>query len=421
MPGTEPAPVEGVEIFVMAYDADLQELRIPLSRAEEATDRMRSLGIGDGGEIIRIKHGPFVAAAEELQIANTGSLAAAIKDNYLGTALYVDLNPPPVNEDVLRLDERYHLDVRDDRLVAIVTDRYAAQPDSTPAEIAASMARIADAYNCEIVDVSFTLVGGGTPEGFLHDFSDSGLDPEHVAQLHADERASLAGMAHDVHIALAVDPLKPASVLMDGATALADFLAATKDGPLDAAAVLNLLRGGHYAVLLGEVESDYLEVKTAPHPIWVSGVPGERAKIELAQDIARFANGDTDAVLVVGYREALVEGRNELAYLTPVADEHLDITRVGEVLDGRIVPPIDGLVIERFPVDGAQSIMAIYIPRQPPEMQPYLVHGAIAGDKVEGGFFSIVRRRGEGSIVTSAQQIHAYIVAGKRYLRGERS
>jgi hypothetical protein len=35
------------------------------------------------------------------------------------------------------------------------------------------------------------------------------------------------------------------------------------------------------------------------------------------------------------------------------------------------------------------------------------VHGAIAGDKTEGAFISIVRRRGEGSITISAKQIHA--------------
>jgi hypothetical protein len=51
-------------------------------------------------------------------------------------------------------------------------------------------------------------------------------------------------------------------------------------------------------------------------------------------------------------------------------------------------------------------------------MQPYLVHGAVVGDKNEGTFFSIVRRRGEASIPTSAAQIHAYIVAGKAFLQG---
>lgn len=90
-----------------------------------------------------------------------------------------------------------------------------------------------------------------------------------------------------------------------------------------------------------------------------------------------------------------------------------------DVLDAKIVPPVDGLVIEKFPVTETESILSILVPHQPAEMQPYLVHGAIVEGKVEGAFFSIVRRRGEGSIVTSAQQIHAYIVAGKRYLRGE--
>ncbi len=50
-------------------------------------------------------------------------------------------------------------------------------------------------------------------------------------------------------------------------------------------------------------------------------------------------------------------------------------------------------------------------------MQAYLVHGATVGDKVEGRFFSIAPRRGEASITMSAERIHAYIVAGKRYLR----
>lgn len=419
MADDEHAPAEGLEAFVIAFDEDGHELRLTPSEAAEATDRSRSFGIGEQGEIVRIKHGPLVAAAEELRDVNTGSLAAAIRDNYLGTVLCVDLNSPPVNEDVLRLDERYHLDVRDGRLVAIVTDRHASQPASTPEEIASSLTRIADAYNCEIVDVTFTLVGGGTPEEFLNDFSGIGLEPEHVAQLHADERANLARMAHDVRISLAVDPARPVAMLMDGAAALADYLTATREGPLGAAAVLNLLRGGHFRTLLGETESDFLEVKTAPHAVWASGSAGDRAKIELAQDVARFANGESDAVLVVGYGEATVDGTKQIATLTPVANERLDPARVNEVLDARIVPPIDGLVIETFAVDDAQSVMAIYVPRQPPEMQPYLVHGAIAGDKVEGAFFSIVRRRGEGSIVTTAHQIHAYIVAGKRYLAGK--
>jgi hypothetical protein len=172
-------------------------------------------------------------------------------------------------------------------------------------------------------------------------------------------------------------------------------------------------------VLIGEVESSFLEVKTTLHPVWVSGSAGERAKIEFAQDIARFANGDTDAILVAGYRESAAGGRPQIGAITPISDARIDLTQLAEILDARIVPPLTGLTLEAFPVANDESLVAIYVPRQPAEMQPYLVHGAVVGDRVEGAFFSIVQRRGEGSIVTSAQQIHAYIVAGKRFLRGD--
>jgi len=101
-----------------------------------------------------------------------------------------------------------------------------------------------------------------------------------------------------------------------------------------------------------------------------------------------------------------------------VSDSIIDVAQIKELLDACIVPPVDGLLIEKFSTSPSESVLALYIPKQPNEMQPYLVHGAIAGGKVEGAFFSIVRRHGEASITTSAQQIHAYIVAGRRYLRG---
>lgn len=416
MPEPYPTP-EGLEVFVIAYDDDFNETRLSVALAGEATDISRNLGIGDDGEIVRVDHGPFVAAESELRGASAASLAAAVEGNSYGTELYVDLSAPPVLEDIVDWEERYHLDVCNGQLVALVTERYPTQPPSTPEKIAASLHRILQAYDCSVVDVKFTLAGGGMPEEIIIDFSDSDLDPVHAEQLNADQRQTVAGMAHDVNITVTADPARTASVLMHGAAALADYLHATRNGPLNASGVLNLLRAGHFNVLIGEKESEYLEVKTAMHPIWVAGTKGEKAKIELAQDVARFANGDVDAVLIVGYREA-GGGGGVIESLTPVLGSLLNLKSIGEVLDARIVPPIDGLIVETFATSATESVLAIYVPKQPAEMQPYLVHGAIAEGKVEGAFFSIVRRRGEASITTSAQQIHAYIVAGKRYLRG---
>ena len=416
---TEPVTAsqpDGVDVYVITYDEEGNEVRLlPRDVPDDVLDRSQHLSIGKGRrEIRRVKHGPLVAAASELGTANVGSLGRALAANAYGTTLIVDRAAPPLDEDVLDIDERYHLDLLADVLVAVIAERYATQPQQTPQEFGATLAPVAAAYNCRIVDVSFALPDGSTPEEALADWP---ADEEWATPFRDQTFESLKGSAHDVIVRVTTENAMTVATLTDGAAAIADFLKATRGGALNAAGVLNLLRGGHFGALFGRTESAYLEVKTAMHPIWADGAAGLRAKVELSQDVARFANGDVDAVLVIGYREA-DRGRGEIGSLTPVDDRHLDTAQIREVLDARIVPPVDGLIIEKFDASPTGSVLAVYVPKQPAEMQPYLVQGAIVGDKLEGAFFSIVRRRGEGSITTSAQQIHAYIVAGKRYLRG---
>jgi hypothetical protein len=139
--------------------------------------------------------------------------------------------------------------------------------------------------------------------------------------------------------------------------------------------------------------------------------------VELAQDVARFANGSHDALLVLGFSEMKEHGRDVVGELKPVDFAHVDVTSYRDILDARIVPPLDGVTIELMESAPGKVVVLIFVPKQAPEIQPYLVHGASAEGKYEGDFFSIVQRRGEGSITTTAQQIHAYIVAGRRYLK----
>ena len=143
----------------------------------------------------------------------------------------------------------------------------------------------------------------------------------------------------------------------------------------------------------------------------------DRHKIELAQDVARFANGETDAVLAIGYKEAKIADRIEISGVAPVKLARFNAAQYQAVLDERIVPPLVGLVVEQVEIGDGKGIVFIFVPRQPEEMQPYLVHGAIVGSDVEGKFFSIVQRRGEGSINITAAQIHTYIAAGRAFLR----
>jgi hypothetical protein len=196
------------------------------------------------------------------------------------------------------------------------------------------------------------------------------------------------------------------------------LLDAYKGGPITVASARNLLRGGRASLLTGLPENEWLEIKSHAYGIKLSGAPGERHKIELAQDVARFANGESDAVIVIGLKESRKDSASFVSAVTPVPLSEIDVDQYRAVIDARVTPPIDGLTVEQVCVADEEGLLLISIPQQPKEMQPYLVHGAIAGDKLEGSFISIVRRRGEGSITTSAAQIHAYLVAGRAYLRG---
>lgn len=308
---------------------------LPSEVTDEILDRSRSFGIDKGTWTIeRIKHGPLVAAESQLRLANVGSLGRAINDNYYGTSLIVDRTSLPVDEDVWDIERRYDIDVRDGPIVALVKQRCPVRPEQTPQEIADGLARIAAAYECRIAEMEFVLPDGDKPDNWLAQWDG---DDEWSERCRQEVVETLAVTAHDVVIYVATDPANAIATLMEGAAAIADFVKATQGGPLDAADVLNLLRGGHFKALIGEAESNYLEVKTQMHPISVPGDTGKRAKVELAQDVARFANGDVDAILVIGYKE-VSGGGNIIGGLTPVVDTVLNILQIQDLLDARIVP-----------------------------------------------------------------------------------
>lgn len=64
-----------------------------------------------------------------------------------------------------------------------------------------------------------------------------------------------------------------------------------------------------------------------------------------------------------------------------------------------------------------RGYVLISLPPQPEEMKPYLVHGAFVHGKVEGSYFTIVRRSGEDGLPVHAAQVHNMLVTGRALLR----
>jgi hypothetical protein len=195
------------------------------------------------------------------------------------------------------------------------------------------------------------------------------------------------------------------------ARGLQEFLVVLDHGGFTMQTLPILLRAGRASMLIGREESQWLEVKSAPYDL-----SGDRGKIELAQDVARFANAETGGVLIVGAR---TRGRPEvISAICPAPLRQLSASRHRAVLDARVYPPIEGLHVEAMDYDQGRGLLIVVVPPQPEALKPFLVHGAVVRGRVEGAFISIVRRRGEGSIVTSAPAIHAMLVAGKARVEG---
>jgi hypothetical protein len=178
-------------------------------------------------------------------------------------------------------------------------------------------------------------------------------------------------------------------------------------GALDMVGAWALLASGRAQMLVGQRESDWLEVKSHAYLL---NAPAQ--VIEAGQDAARMANGE-GGIVACGFRTKRGPGGERIAALAPVRCDRRDAVRLRAALDRVVYPPIPGLRVAAYPVEGeAGQILAVYVPHQQPSLRPFLVHGAVAAGKVEGAFISIVARRGEGSVVTTAAQIHA-LLAGR--------
>jgi hypothetical protein len=177
-----------------------------------------------------------------------------------------------------------------------------------------------------------------------------------------------------------------------------------------------LLRSGQGAALVGLAESQILECKRAVN------VRSQHDELEFAKDIAALANSETGGLLIIGMATKHEQGRDRIVAVRP-PPEAIRSRQLRGMVDRRVYPPIDGLIVESVSSGSTQDSPLLFclVPPQPEELKPFLVHGAIAGRRVEGAFISIPRRRGEDTIQTNPASIHSFLVAGRALLRGDGS
>lgn len=233
----------------------------------------------------------------------------------------------------------------------------------------------------------------------------------HVVALRVDGYRSSAPYFHTVVVCV---PTRGKTLQEHYAVAddVMTLLQAATAGQVTRGTVVDLLLGGRADLLIGLREGPWLDVKSEHYDL--SGPAGQ---ISLAQAISRFGNAEEGGVVVVGMGTKRVPGGEVIKALKPVSIDGTILRRYRQVLENRLFPFPERLQVESIESGTGNGVVVVHIPPQEEELKPFLVHGAIVGDRIEGTFISIVRRSGEDSIPITAQQIHGTLAAGRALLR----
>lgn len=175
--------------------------------------------------------------------------------------------------------------------------------------------------------------------------------------------------------------------------------------------VAELVRGGHVESLLGQPEGDWLEAKRQH-----ADLESETGKIRLAQWVSQFANTPDGGVVVLGLATSNRGTGDVITKVTPLPRSRGSRRKYVQVLDNKVIPPIEDLRVETIPFEEGDLIL-IEVPPQSEESKPFLVHGAVLEGNAKGNFFSIVRRRNDEMASTHPANVHANLTVGRAFLR----
>lgn len=411
-PGSDTTASAGAPVLLDWSDDDE-----PASEDEGASRERagHNLTVEGHGLIHKIKHGPLVAAEAVLAAADVEALGSAVRDQrrccaHLPETIVVGRIEPAQFDPELFEDDPVTIEVDDEGVYAslsLLVTRTGVEAD----EYRAWLQSAAAAHGCVVASVrlvneygsDFEEMASMWPEGFEEE-KEEYLALERTRPRYARVRVAPAG------------PMTVGPLLAAGRDVLS-LLTAIRGGPIDVFSAANLIRAQLPHLLFGLPENEWLEVKSQPYNLQAPDREATKAKIELAQDVARFANGEGPALLVVGLRAVKEDGREVIRGLTPAKLPALSVEQHRDVIDSHVYPTVDGLTVEVVETGDGKGLLMIGVPAQAAEQKPFLVHGAVVGGRAEGTFISIVRRRGEGSIVTTASQIHAQLTAGRALLQ----
>jgi predicted HTH transcriptional regulator len=194
------------------------------------------------------------------------------------------------------------------------------------------------------------------------------------------------------------------------ATGVLALIGAAEGAELRRESALDLLRSRRFDVLLGQQETEWIDFKREGY------AKTDRGKLELAKDVASFANAG-GGILVLGVATTKAGETDTASAVIPCARGSISAQSYRALIGRRIHPPPERVEIFSISADLHGDVWVVSVPPQPEEYKPFLVYGAVVGGKVNDAYYSIVVRRDDGTVPTNPQAVHALLSAGRAALR----
>jgi hypothetical protein len=199
-------------------------------------------------------------------------------------------------------------------------------------------------------------------------------------------------------------PRRSMSELHGLAEELQNLLNAAGDASaLTARSARDLVRVGRVNLLLGQPEGPWLDAKREPHSLAT-----DADKWELAKDVAAFANAGQYALIVWGVADRKDPQGDVLDTLRPFAIGDVDVPAVRAALRDRLVPMVPDLEVGLVESRQGYGYGFVFIPAQPPELQPFMVTGALRPSAGWlGRHLTIPVRAGEDTAYLDTSALHS--------------
>jgi Putative DNA-binding domain len=189
------------------------------------------------------------------------------------------------------------------------------------------------------------------------------------------------------------------------------LLEAGTGGEITASVASDLVRAGHTELLIGMRENEWLEVKGSPYRL-----DEPTQEIELAKDVAAMANA-SGGMILLGVKAKKLPEYEEIRTINGCQLADVSPRRYRNVIRRRVFPEVRGFTVESVPGAKAdEGVVLLSIPRQAVGEKPFVVHGAVVGEKVLGAFVGIPYRRGDETFFIDPQTLHARLRAGEHAL-----